>query len=333
MSRNQQCRETRLIPRTVLVRGSKKRVIIVEGRRQRYATPSFNKSLGLTVFSAMESVLVKNAKLKMPIACLVIGRGTEKRCILRGKHSSHFRYATFLEEQQGWLIHGIREIYRHVQAGDGWLGERLDCEANGQPLVHDILSRLGSLTQPGSTIFQESEHNMTEPTSPYHQKVQDQPGHNKQRPYSSNGSQQSFTPVQGPPTALNNTLSSPTVHEGQHIEAMNTPSSSSVPDFTDAESIYIPLQIHTSSNLDEYDQSYTPDPASHTGLLCNDVQPSSMLWYPTKNDSVGLDLFAGIGNHPDDWERFFNPSTQGQLSTDGYSPFYDFQPLPFEYAT
>ncbi|OQD71366.1 hypothetical protein PENPOL_c001G04010 [Penicillium polonicum] len=305
MSRNQQCRETRLIPRTVLVRGFKKRVIIVEGRRQ----------------SAMEPVLVKNAKLKMPIAYLVIGGGTEKR------------YATFLEEQQGWLIHGIRELYRHVQAGDGWPGERLNCEANGQPLVHDMLSRLGSLNQPGSTIFPESEHNMTEPTSPYHQRLQDQPGHNKQRPHSSNGSQQSFTPVQGLPTALNNILSSPTVHEGQHIEAMNTPSSSSVPDFTDAESIYIPLQIHTSSNLDESDQSYTPYPASHAGLLCNDVQPSSMLWYPTKNDSVGSDLFAGIGNHPDDWERFFNPSTQGQLSIDGYSPFYDFQPLPFEYAT
>ncbi|KAJ5399553.1 hypothetical protein N7465_010042 [Penicillium sp. CMV-2018d] len=241
-------------------------------------------------------------------------------------------YATFLEEQQGWLIHGIRELYRHVQAGDGWPGERLNCEANGQPLVHDMLSRLGSLNQPGSTIFQESEHNMTEPTSPYHQKLQDQPGHNKQRPHSSNGSQQSFTPIQRLPTTLNNILSSPTVHEGQHIEAMNTPSSSSVPDFTDAESIYIPLQIHTSSNLDKYDQS-TPDPASHAGLLCNDVQPSSMLWYPTKNDSVGSDLFAGIGNHPDDWERFFNPSTQGQLSADGYSPFYDFQPLPFEYAT
>jgi len=33
----------------------------------------------------MEAVLVKNAELKMPIACLVIGRNIEKRYILRGK--------------------------------------------------------------------------------------------------------------------------------------------------------------------------------------------------------------------------------------------------------
>ncbi|CAG8168412.1 unnamed protein product [Penicillium nalgiovense] len=243
-------------------------------------------------------------------------------------------YTTFLEEQQGWLIHGIRELYRHVQAGDGWPGEPLHCEANGQPLVHDILSRLGSLNQPGSTTFQESEHSMSEQDSPHCQKLRNDNDQNKRRPHSSNGSPQDSTSVQAPPIALSNTLFSPTAHQVQNIEFESTPSSLFIHNVAGVDSIHVPLQMHPSSNMDQCSETYLLDPASHVGLSYNDVQIGSpMLEYPTENDSVSSDLFAGITNHPADWEIFFNPSTKGQLSTDGYwTPFYDYQPMPFEYA-
>lgn len=48
---------------------------------------STTKGLDLTVFSVMGALLVRNAELKMLLACLVIGRDTEKRCILRGKQT------------------------------------------------------------------------------------------------------------------------------------------------------------------------------------------------------------------------------------------------------
>ncbi|KAJ5560584.1 hypothetical protein N7513_002983 [Penicillium frequentans] len=237
-------------------------------------------------------------------------------------------YTTFLKEQQGWLIHGLRELYRHVQAGDGWPGEPLSCEADGQPLVHDILSRLGSLDQPRfeSTAFPESAQ-----SSMHQQKLQDQKARQMQQPNSCSESSHSVTSVPAPPIAPSN-IPSLTVDQNQIFEAENTPSSLSTQDVPDVNSLNIPSQLHTNINLDEY----TPDPTSHAGLLYNDVQTSSpILEYPTESDPVDMnfDVFTGIGNGIDDWEIFFNPSTKGQLSTEGYlTPFYDSQPLPFEYA-
>ncbi|KAJ6003362.1 Zn(II)2Cys6 transcription factor [Penicillium sp. IBT 35674x] len=265
--------------------------------------------------NAMEALLVRNAELKMLLACLVIGRDNERRYIPR-------------EEQQGWLIHGLRELYRHVQAGDGWPGEPLSCEANGQPLIHDILSRLGSLDQPR---FEGATFEGSAQTSMHQQKLQDQSTRDMQQPHSSSGSPYNITSVPAPPIARSN-ISSPTVDQVQNFEAENTPSSLSTQDVPDVNSLNIPSQLHTSINLDEY----TPDPASHAGLLYNDVQTSSpILEYPTESDpvDVNLDVFNGIGNGIDGWDFFFNPSTKGQLSTEAYlTPFYDSQPLPFEYA-
>ncbi|KAJ6104994.1 hypothetical protein N7486_003683 [Penicillium sp. IBT 16267x] len=263
----------------------------------------------------MEAVLVKNVEVIMPFACLMIERDSETRYILR-------------EEQQGWLIHGLRELYRHFQAGDGWPGEPLSCEANGQPLVHDILSRLGSLNQPqsGSTIFQGSAQ-----ASVNQQKLPDHNDRQMQRPFSSNSSSHTFISAPAPLIVSGNILSSPRFDQAQNIEAEDTPSSVSIQDVPDFNSLTIPSQLRPSINSDEH----TPDPASHAGLLYNDVHKSSpLLEYPAESDPVDLNLdvfFTGIGNGIDDWEIFFNPSTKGQLWTEGYlTPFYDSQPFPFE---
>jgi len=53
-----------------------------------------------------------------------------------------------LEKQQLQLVQGLQELYRRVKTGEGWADEPLK-EVNGLPLTHDILERLGALTQDG----------------------------------------------------------------------------------------------------------------------------------------------------------------------------------------
>ncbi|KAJ5932946.1 hypothetical protein N7516_007435 [Penicillium verrucosum] len=238
-------------------------------------------------------------------------------------------YTTLLEEQQGWLIHGLRELYRYVRAGDGWSGEPLSCGPNGLPLVHDILSRLGSLNQPQSesTTSQESGQ-----TSMHQQSLQDQNNRQMQRPHPSIGSSHNCSSAPALPLIPSNILS-PTSDQTQNTEAENIPSLISIQDdFPDVGSLNVSSQLHPGINLD----GHMPDPGTHAGLLYNDINTSSpMLQYPTESDTVdfNFDVFTGSGNGINDWEIFFNPSTKGQLSTEGYlTPFYDSQPLPFEYA-
>jgi len=166
----------------------------------------------------------------------------------------------------------------------------------------------------------------------HQQSLQDQNNRQMQRPHSSIGSSHNCSSAPALPLIPSNILS-PTSDQTQNTEAENTPSSISIQDdFPNVGSLNIPSQLHPGINLD----GHMPDPATHAGLLYNDIQTSSpMLQYPTESDTVNLnlDVFTGSGNGIDDREIFFNPSTKGQLSTEGYlTLFYDSQPLPFGYA-
>jgi hypothetical protein len=55
------------------------------------------------------------------------------------------RYVEMLEQQQAQLVTGLRELYRRLQAGEEWPGERLREYHGGHPLTHDILERLDLL--------------------------------------------------------------------------------------------------------------------------------------------------------------------------------------------
>jgi hypothetical protein len=80
-----------------------------------------------------------------------------------------------LLEQQSWLVHGLRELYRRSVEGEGWSGDLLKPETNGHPLTHDILTRLGVLDRSKGEYFgettdhtlrQSSSHDTLEPHSP-----------------------------------------------------------------------------------------------------------------------------------------------------------------------
>jgi hypothetical protein len=61
-----------------------------------------------------------------------------------------------LEQQQAWLVHGLQELYRRANGGEGWPGEPLKTEPNGHPLTHDLLTRLGALDQSKGEHFEEN---------------------------------------------------------------------------------------------------------------------------------------------------------------------------------
>jgi hypothetical protein len=67
-----------------------------------------------------------------------------------------YRYVQILEQQHGWLVHGIQELYRHTINGNGWPGEPLKTEPNGHPLIHDLLTQLGALNQSKGEHFKEN---------------------------------------------------------------------------------------------------------------------------------------------------------------------------------
>jgi hypothetical protein len=56
-----------------------------------------------------------------------------------------------LEQQQSQLVAGIREMYKKLLHGDGWVGSPLQDSQEGYPLTHDILERLEVLHMTGDS--------------------------------------------------------------------------------------------------------------------------------------------------------------------------------------
>lgn len=65
-----------------------------------------------------------------------------------------------LEQQQARMVHGLHELYRRSIDGEGWAGDRLKTEPNGQPLTYDLLTRLGALDHSKGEYFEENPETM-----------------------------------------------------------------------------------------------------------------------------------------------------------------------------
>ncbi|EIT83381.1 hypothetical protein AO1008_03711 [Aspergillus oryzae 100-8] len=66
-------------------------------------------------------------------------------------------YVEMLEQQQAWLVHGLKELYRRTIEAEGWPGDSLKPERNGHPLTHDLLTRLGALDNTKDERFEENQ--------------------------------------------------------------------------------------------------------------------------------------------------------------------------------
>lgn len=105
--------------------------------------------------SAMALVLAVDVEQTMPSVSSGSGRNRTTRCTQKGTVRSQmlcfrpitlttFSYVELLEQQQAQLVHGLQELYRRTQTGQGWLGTPLPGSEGGHPLTHDILERLGA---------------------------------------------------------------------------------------------------------------------------------------------------------------------------------------------
>lgn len=108
----------------------------------------------LTLCSVMALAHAVDAKQTMQFACLARGKKPKTRCIPKGKLScsvpnSHGidigSYVEMLEQQQGQLVAGLRELYTRLRNSQGWPGAPLREAQGGHPLTHDILERLDLL--------------------------------------------------------------------------------------------------------------------------------------------------------------------------------------------
>ncbi|CAG8274708.1 unnamed protein product [Penicillium salamii] len=82
-------------------------------------------------------------------------------CVFGERKKAHDKvypkgYVEMLEQQQSWLVHGLQELYRRNIEGEGWPGELLKLESNGNPLTHDLLMRLGALDGSKGERFEEN---------------------------------------------------------------------------------------------------------------------------------------------------------------------------------
>ncbi|KAL4907632.1 hypothetical protein BDW74DRAFT_147898 [Aspergillus multicolor] len=87
-------------------------------------------------------------------------RADNTLCVFGERKKAHDKvypkgYVEMLEQQQTWLVNGLQELYRRLLDGDGWQGEPLKCEPNGQPLTHDLLTQLGALDTAKHERFEE----------------------------------------------------------------------------------------------------------------------------------------------------------------------------------
>ncbi|RAH70998.1 Zn(II)2Cys6 transcription factor domain-containing protein [Aspergillus aculeatinus CBS 121060] len=110
-------------------------------------------------------------------------------CVFGERKKAHDKvypkgYVEMLEQQQAWLVHGLQELYRRATEGEGWPGEPLQCEPNGHPLTHDLLTRLGALDQTKGERFEEN-------TEAMQQELWTQNAGHMQRQDSSDGSSDS----------------------------------------------------------------------------------------------------------------------------------------------
>lgn len=110
----------------------------------------------LIISSVMESRHVNDVKMMALFVLLAVGRRLSSSSYQEGLFTLrlsgvkpytylHFRYAEVLENTQYALIATVQKLYTMIRNGESWeLGEP-EMNDRGQPVIHDIASRLGCI--------------------------------------------------------------------------------------------------------------------------------------------------------------------------------------------
>ena len=188
----------------------------------------------------------------------------------------------------------------------------MNCEANGQPLTHDILARLGALNQGERKYFRDDQEAMQP-------EFYERSNGITERPESSNGSSHGLTPVQALPATPNYTLSSLSPIRAQAVEAELAFLPLPIQDVIDP---MIPTSLQDQFNLllrinhGKFDERDLTDPSSHAILLNNDIEmSSSMVGRSPASDWVAPPSLTNTWYDPHELGQLFNPASTELLST------------------
>ncbi|OQO01649.1 hypothetical protein B0A48_12686 [Cryoendolithus antarcticus] len=105
-------------------------------------------SLRKRVCKACDRCRMKKSKCNGEVPCSRC-KADDQICVFGERKRSHDKiypkgYVEQLEQQQGQMASGLRELYQRALSDGHWRGSSL-AETDGKPLVHDILAGLGLL--------------------------------------------------------------------------------------------------------------------------------------------------------------------------------------------
>lgn len=223
-------------------------------------------------------------------------RADNTLCVFGERKKAHDKvypkgYVEMLEQQQTWLVNGLQELYRRLLEGDGWQGEPLKCEPNGQPLTHDLLTQLGALDQSKHERFEESTDSMQQ------ELWKNSAGHMQRQDSSDTSSESAHSPVMPPqfsdsfatrtlpqtPTTLRIDVPQSTIKSEPHmtpnnpayVTPMQTMSMPRVVDPSDLQSVQLQNTQWPSPGFGNFDDIDIM-PAQYSGLPYDDSITSPM---------------------------------------------------------
>lgn len=174
-----------------------------------------------------------------------------------------------LERQHTQLIAGVQELYKRLQTGEGWPGERLENANHNQPLTHKILERL--------QVLQSNEwDDMDDP----HAKWQsfEQPSEDGVLYASSSTTPASQTTF---PPSISTTFPNSAIMSNRRSKVQHPVSMS--------DSMPMPMPLLTSSHPYAAKPDFFP---SHLQYLGHDQPP---LYSNDDDDGMGLSSYRGMG--------------------------------------
>lgn len=222
-----------------------------------------------------------------------------------------------LEQQQAWLVYGLQELYRRTSEGEGWPGEPLKCEANGHPLTHDLLTRLGALDQRKGEHFEEN-------TEVMQQELWRQNSGHMQRQESSDGNSESaqspviatrfsdaFARHQLPPTPPSYSPSSRT-QPLIKTEPQMAPSTPTYAPQLSMQGVVNPIALQgpqqwPTSGFCAFDEMDLMAPTDYTSLSFDDQQINSPMFNrPIPLNCMASASFMDTKSEYDDFNQFLN---------------------------
>ncbi|BDD63265.1 hypothetical protein MPDQ_003532 [Monascus purpureus] len=252
-------------------------------------------------------------------------------CVFGERKKAHDKvypkgYVEMLEQQQVWLVHGLQELYRRTSEGEGWPGDPLKCEANGHPLTHDLLTRLGALDQRKGEHFEEDTEAMQQElwrrSSGYMQRQEssDCSSESAQSPVTQSRFSDAFTARHQlpptPPTYSPLSRSQPLIKTEPQI-VPNTPSYTqqlSMQGVVNPIALQGPQQQWPNSGLPssgfcDFDDVDFMSPTDYTSMPFDEQQINSPMFNrQIPVNCMASNLFMDTKSEYDDFNQFLNPN-------------------------